>query len=188
MKNINEEKIIKYLRSLILRSLTIIVLFLIMAIMSKSNKTYKDIIISNIYEKNISFTKIKNAYDKYLGGIIPLEKTSTNIVQVFNEELEYFEDSIYHEGVKLEVINKYLVPIIKEGMVIYIGEKENYGNVVIIEDINGIETWYGNMETTTVKLYDYVEKGSYLGTTLDNILYLVYSKDGTYLDYKEYLK
>ena len=73
-------------------------------------------------------------------------------------------------------------------MVIYIGEKENYGNVVIIECIDGIEIWYGNMETTTIELYDYVEKGSYLGTTLDNNLYLVYSKDGNFLDYKDYLK
>ena len=160
MKKIYEEKIIKYLRSLIQRSLTVIVLFLILAIVSKSSTTYKDKIVSNLYEKNISFTKIKNIYNKYLGGIIPLDKVESDIVQVFNEELEYKNDSIYYDGVKLEVIDKYLVPIIEEGMVIYIGEKENYGNVVIIEGINGIEIWYGNMETTTIELYDYVEKGS----------------------------
>ena len=44
------------------------------------------------------------------------------------------------------------------------------------------------METSSIKLYDYVESGTYLGTTKDNILYLVYSKDGNFLDYKEYLK
>ena len=60
MKKEKEEKIIKYLRSLILRTLAVIVLFLILAIITKSNKTYKDIIIKNIYEENISFTKIKN--------------------------------------------------------------------------------------------------------------------------------
>ena len=89
---------------------------------------------------------------------------------------------------KLEVIDKYLVPILEEGMVVYIGEKENYGNVVIIEGINGIDIWYGNMENTTVKLYDYVEKNTYLGQTKDNYLYLAYSKEGKFLDYKEYLK
>ena len=188
MKKITEEKIIKYLRGLISRSLTVIVLFLILAIISKSSNTYKDIIVSNLYEKNFSFTKIKNIYNKYLGGIIPLEKVESDIVQVFNEELEYTNNSIYHDGVKLEVINQYLVPIIEEGMVIYIGEKENYGNVVIIEGISGIEIWYGNMETTTIELYDYVEKGTYLGTTKDNNLYLVYSKEGQFLDYKDYLK
>jgi len=187
-KLIIEEKIIKYIRSLILRTLTVIVLFLILAIISKGNKIYKDIIITNLYEKNISFTKMKNLYNKYLGGIVPLEKVTPEVTPVFNETLEYTTESIYYDGVKLEVINNYLVPIIEEGLVIYIGEKENYGNVIIIEGIDGIEIWYGNIETTSVKLYDYVEKGNYLGTTKDNYLYLSYSKDGEFLDYKEYLK
>ena len=73
-------------------------------------------------------------------------------------------------------------------MVIFIGEKENYGNVIIIEGIDGITIWYGNMEKTTVKLYDYVNAGAYLGTTKDNVLYLAYQKDGKFLNYKEYLK
>lgn len=188
MKKINEEKLIKYLRSLILRSLTVIVLFLILAILSKSNPVYKDKIVTNLYEEHISFTKVKKLYNKYLGGIVPLDKLPTNTTPVFNENLEYTNESIYYDGVKLEVINNYLVPIIKEGMVVYIGEKENYGNVVIVEGIDGIDIWYGNMETISVKLYDYVEKSTYLGQTKDNQLYLVYSKDGQYLDYKEYLQ
>jgi len=188
MKKNKEEKIIKYLRSLILRSMLAIVLFLILAIVSKSNTTYKDVLVSNIYEKNISFAKIKKLYTKYLGGISPLDKVVENELAVFNEELTYDNASIYHDGVKLEVQNNYLVPIQEEGMVIFVGEKENYGNVVIIEGIDGIDIWYGNMETTTVKLYDYVEKNNYLGTTKDNILYLVYQKEGTFLNYEEYLK
>ena len=188
IKIINEEKIIKYLRSLILRTLTVIVIFLIVAIISKSNQTYKDLIVTNLYEKNISFTKMKTIYNQYLGGIIPLDKVTNNITPVFNETLEYTNESIYYDGVKLEVIDNYLVPIIKEGMVVYIGEKENYGNVIIIEGLDGIKIWYGNIETTTVKLYDYVESGTYLGTTKDNYLYLVYSKDGQFLNYKEHLK
>lgn len=187
-KLINEEKVIKYLRSLISRTLTVIVIFLILAIISKGNRTYKDLIVNNLYEKNISFTKIKNIYNKYLGGIIPLEKITPEVTPVFNEALEYTNESIYYDGVKLEVINNYLVPIIEEGLVIYIGEKEKYGNVIIIEGIDGIEIWYGNIESTTVKLYDYVEKGNYLGATKDNCLYLAYTKDGKFLDYKEHLK
>lgn len=188
MKKKTEDKLIKYLRSLILRSMTVIVFFLVLAILSKSSTTYKDIIVSNIYEKNISFAKIKKIYTKYLGGISPLDKTINKEISVFNEELTYDNASIYHDGVKLEVQNNYLVPIQEEGMVIFIGEKENYGNVVIIEGIDGIDIWYGNMETTTVKLYDYVEKNAYLGTTKDNILYLVYQKEGAFLKYEEYLK
>lgn len=188
MKQNKEEKLIKYLRSLILRSMTVIVLFLILAIISKTNSTYKDLIVTNIYEKNISFAKIKKLYDKYLGGISPLDKAVEKEISVFNEKLEYSNESIYHDGVKLDVNNNYLVPIQEEGMIIYIGEKENYGNVVIVEGLDGIDIWYGNMETVAYKLYDYVEKNSYLGTTKGNTLYLVYQKDGKFLDYKEYLK
>lgn len=188
MKKINEDKIIKYLRSLIIRILSVTVIFLLLAIISKGNKQYKDVIINNLYEKSISFVKIKNIYNKYLGGIVPLEKVVPETTPVFNEKLEYINESIYYDGVKLEVNNKYLVPIIEEGMVVYLGEKENYGNVVIIEGVNGIDIWYGNMDSTSVELYDYVEKNNYLGQTKDNYLYLIYSKDGKFLDYKEYLK
>lgn len=187
-RKIMEEKVIKYLRSLILRSLFVVVLFLVLAIFSKSSKTYKDLIVTNLYEKNISFTKVKKFYNKYLGGIIPLEKVTNEVSPVFSENLKYTSESIYHDGVKLEVTKNYLVPIIEEGMVVYIGEKENYGNVIIIEGIDGIDIWYGNIESTTVKLYDYVESGNYLGTTKDTSLYLAYSKDGKFLDYKEYLQ
>ena len=188
MKKETEDKIIKYLRSLILRSTLALLIFLIMAILSKTNISYKDTIVRNIYEKNISFTKIKKIYTKYLGGVFPLEKVLDNEVSVFKEELSYESITKYKEGAKLEVTNNYLVPIIKEGMVIFVGEKEDYGNVVVIEDMDGTDIWYGNMDTISVKLYDYVEKNTYLGTVKNNNLYLVYQKDGVFLNYKEYLK
>ena len=188
MKKNNEEMIIKYLRSLIFRCLTVIIIFLVLAILSKTSPTYKDLIVNNIYQKNISFAKIKKLYYKYLGGIEPLDKAVEKDLTVFNEKLTYDSESKYYDGVKLEVDNNYLVPTIKEGMVIYIGEKENYGNVIIIEGVDGIDIWYGNMEKTTVKLYDYVDAGTYLGTTKDNCLYLAYQKDGKFLDYEAYLK
>ena len=187
MKKENEEKLIKYLRSLILRSMTVIVLFLIMAILSKTSTTYKDLIVKNVYEKNISFVKIKKLYNKYLGGITPLDKVVDKEITVFNEKLVYDSATPYHDGVKLAVDKNYLVPIQEEGMIIFIGEKENYGNVVIVEGIDEIDIWYGNMETTTAKLYDYVEKNAYLGTVKGDNLYLAYQKDGKFLDYKEFL-
>lgn len=188
MKKNKEEKIIKYLRSLILRSLSVLIIFLSGAIISKINPTYKDKIISNVYEKNLSFTKIKKTYNKYLGGIFPLNKKISDDLTVFNEKLEYINESIYHDGVKLEVEENYLIPIQKEGIVVYIGEKENYGNVVIIEGLDGVDIWYGNIESISVKLYDYVDAGKYLGTAKNNILYLAYQKNGQFQNYKEYLK
>ena len=183
-----EEVVIKYVRGLIIRCMVVVIIFLGMAIISRTSSKYKDIIIKNVYEDNISFVKIKKLYDKYLGGINPLEKVGIEDVMVFNEELAYEDISIYHDGAKLIVNNNYLVPVQSEGMVIFIGEKENYGNVIIIEGVDGIDTWYGNMNKTSVKLYDYVDKGTYLGTTKGDTLYLVYQQEGVFLDYKEFIK
>ena len=83
MKENREQKLIKYLRSLIFRSLLVIVLFLVAAIVSKISPTYKDKIVSNVYEKNLSFTKIKKTYNKYLGGVFPLNKKISNDLTVF---------------------------------------------------------------------------------------------------------
>ena len=106
----------------------VIVIFLVLAITSKSSQTYKDVIVSNIYEKNISFPKIKKWYNKYLKGIVPLEQEIINETPVFNEQLEYTNESIYHDGVKLEVIDNYYERIIKPT------EEENFSFIKIIDE------------------------------------------------------
>ena len=67
------------------------------------------------------------------------------------------------------------------------GEKEGYGNTVIVQGIDGIDIWYGNVTNISISLYDYIDKKSLLGTTKDDVLYLVYKKDGEILNYEEYL-
>ena len=39
-----------------------------------------------------------------------------------------------------------------------------------------------------LKIYDYIEKGSLLGETISNEMYLFYQKSGEFLDYQEYLE
>ena len=69
----------------------------------------------------------------------------------------------------------------------FIGEKENYGNTIVVEQTDGIEVFYSNIKLNNIKLYDYLEKGELLGEVNDNTLYLVFEKEGKYLDYKEYI-
>ena len=195
MKKINKSKnnelvsdIKKYVKNFLYRSLICLSLFLLLAIICKIDTKYKDIIKKNIYETNISFTSIKNFYSKYLGGVSILDNFVSNTKPVFNEKLVYKSSSKYYNGVKLEVENNYLVPVLESGIVVFIGEKENYGNVIIIQGMDGVDIWYGNMSTTSIKLYDYIESGDLLGEITNNYLYLVYSKNGDYLNYEEYLK
>lgn len=187
-KTIQPNKVSGYFKNFIIRTLVVIVLFLFIAIFCKSNTTYKDIIYKNVYENNLSFTTFKNFYNKYLGGISFLDKVIEDTKPVFNENLIYTSSSKYYDGVSLEVEKNYLVPVLESGIVVYIGQKENYGNVIIIQGINSIDIAYSNMQTTSVKLYDYIEKGDLLGEVNGTNLYLVYSKDGNILNYEDYLK
>ena len=36
-------------------------------------------------------------------------------------------------------------------------------------------------------MYDYLEKGSYIGEANGDTIYLLFQKDGKFLDYKEYI-
>lgn len=175
----------KYLVNLAIRSLVVIVILISLAIVYKSDSNLKDSISSYFFEENISFIKIKKVYDKYLGGLLPI-KNEDNVTEVFNEKLNYSTSSIFYDGVKLSVEDSYLVPTIDEGMVVFVGDKDNYGKTVIIENLDGVEFWYGNISNTSLKLYDYVEKGTLVGE-VNNELYMVFSKDGKYLNYEEYI-
>ena len=106
---------------------------------------------------------------------------------MFDEKLTYEKANIYKDGVELKVDNNYLVPTIESGIVVFIGNKDGYGNTVIIEQINGVDVWYSNINAKDIKLYDYIEKGKLLGEVVDQKLYMVFQKDGKILDYKEYI-
>lgn len=184
-KKSNDNNLKKYFKGLVIRLLIVVVLFLTALIACKSNSQIKDKVYKYLYTEDISFTKIKKIYNKYLGGILPIKK-EVDTEKVFQEKLKYTDLSIYQDGIKLSVGNNYLVPALQEGMVVFVGDKENYGNTIIVEDLDGVRYWYGNITTSSLKLYDYIEKGSLIGETSTN-LYLVFSKDDNYLDYEKYI-
>ena len=177
-----------FIKKGLIKCLICTVLFLGGAIYCKYNSSFKDWILDNVYTKNLSFASINNFYNKYLGGIMPFDNIVQDTTPVFNEELIYKEKSKYLDGVKLTVDYDYLVPVLDTGIVVYIGEKEEYGNVIIIQNMQGIDTWYGNIESSSVALYDYIEKGDLLGKVKDNTLYLVYSENNEILNYEDYIE
>lgn len=176
----------KEIKNLLSKLLLSVIIFLIGMILVKTNPKLKENIKKTIYEESLPFQKLKSTYEKYLGKVLSVEKI-TKEKEVFNETLAYDNLKKYKDGVKLNVSDNYMVPIIESGVVVFIGEKENYGNTIIIEQVDGIDTFYGNVKINNIKLYDYVEKGELLGEATNNTLYLVFQKDGVYLDYKEHI-
>jgi len=177
----------KYVNNLVIRCLLVVVILLTLSIVYKNDNDLKDKISSYFFEESISFTKINKLYEKYLGGILPLKKTdNSTVTEVFDEKLSYSSTSLYYDGIKMSVADSYLVPSLEEGMVVFVGEKENYGKTIIVENLDGIDYWYGNISNTSLKLYDYVEKGTLIGEVQSD-LYMVFSRDGKYLNYEEYI-
>lgn len=163
------------------------ILLLICLCLTKVNTDFKEWINKNVYQTNFSFAKINNLYEKYFGDIYPLEGLAVSTEPVFNEQLIYSEKEDYKEGVKLVVGSNYLVPVLESGIVVFIGEKENYGNTIIIQQVDGTDIWYVGVDSSNIKIYDYVEKGNLLGEALSNEIYLYYQKQGEFIDYKDYI-
>lgn len=175
---------VKILLSKILIS---IIIFLSAAIIVKQHPEYKTVIKTKIYEDSFKFTKLKSLYEEYFGEILSLDKIIKEEQSVFNEEIAYSSKQSYLDGVELTVQNNYLVPALESGIVVFIGEKENYGNTIIIEQTNGIDVFYSNINSIDINIYDYVEKGELLGETKSNKLYLLFQKDGEILNYQDYV-
>ena len=106
---------------------------------------------------------------------------------VFQETLNYKTKESYKEGVQLEVGKGYLVPVLDSGIIVFIGEKENYGYTIIVQQMNGVDLWYVGVDSSSLELYDYIEKGSLLGESISSEIYLYYQKSGEFLNYQEYL-
>ncbi len=186
-KNTNSAKV--YVNNLVTRVLVSVIFILVSVIFIKTSDrnllTYKE----HVFNKSWSFTKVGNVYNKYLGEVLPFDKIVKDTTKtVFNESLVYKEKSTYHDGVKMILDDNYLVPVIESGIIVFKGEKEHYGQVVIVQGVDGYDIWYGNLVNTNLNIYDYIEKKTLLGEVSNNELYLVIQKDGKKQNYDEYIK
>ena len=173
-------------KNIVLRVLITIIVTLILLIGFKMNNNFKKTFYHYVYEENFPFSAVKNFLQEKFGTSLTFDKIVTD-EEVFNEKLSYKDKSLYHDGVKLTVSSEYMIPSLESGIVVYIGEKENYKQVVIVQQMNGVDVWYGNIKQANVKLYDYVEKGSLIGQVDNKTLYLVFQKEGKFVDYQSYL-
>lgn len=173
--------------SIINKMLSAVILLLVCLCVIKVNPSFKEWIHKNVYQTNFSFAKINDTYERYFGSVFPLSDFNVGTTSVFDEQLIYNSKESYKEGVKLTVGQNYLVPVLESGIVVFMGNKDNYGNTIIIQQVNGIDLWYVGVENSNVKMYDYIERGSLLGEATSGEIYLYYQKSGEFLDYQEYL-
>ena len=187
-KSVKKKKNKGFLYKTLVRLSICIIIVLTGLILLKTNTNLNDKVSKYLTSHDINLAKINKWYKNHFGDITPFQnivKDKTKLV--FNENLVYENPKDYKNGVELTVDDSYLVPTIESGIVVFIGNKDDYGNTVIIEQVDGVDLWYGNVDNLNVSLYDYVNKGEFLGEAKKK-LYMVFQKDGKYLSYKDYLK
>lgn len=180
-KNNKDSK--KYVSNLVTRTLLTVILVFGVLIMVNFDKDLKSKIEKYLFTTNHSFSSINSIYNKYFADLTSKTKDS---VAVFNEKEKTEEkESVtkYKDGVRKKVDKGENIKLLNSGIVVFVGEKEGYGNTIIVQQSNGTDAWYGHMNKVNVKLYDYVEKDKSLGTA-DDYVYLVFQKDGKYIDYE----
>ncbi len=166
--------------------LFLVIIILVALIYLKTDGNTKNKISNLLSVNNISFAKINKWYKNNLGNILPFK--NEEVKEVFEEKIEYSKLEEYKNGVKLTTKDKYLVPNLNDGIIIFIGKKDDFGNTIVIQSSNEVEYWYSNLDNIDHNLYDYVNKGEYLGEVKNKTLYLNFYKKGEALDYKEYLQ
>lgn len=146
----------------------------------------KEMIRDNVYEKNFSFANVNNWYKNKFGSPLPFDFFSTDLTPVFDEKIRYESISKYKNGVRLNVGDNYLIPSLDNGIIIFIGTKEDYGQTIIVQQENGVDVWYANVGEVNVKLYDYISQGDLIGMASE-YLYLLFIKDGEVQNYEDYI-
>jgi len=180
-------KSLKYVKGLISRTLIAIIFVLGSIIYTNLNDKNAKFYKKHVLENSLSFTKINNLMSNFLGEVDFLKTPKDNSAPVFNN-ISYSSVESYKNGVKLNVGMNETVSVITSGIVVFIGEKDDLGNTIIIQGNDGVDIWYSNITDSEIKIYDYVEAGSIIGTSNSNEIYLTINKDGKYLSYEEYIQ
>lgn len=187
-KNREEKKVI-YLKGLISRTLITIIFVLSSMIFTNLSENNEKLYKKYVLEDSLGFTKISNLYKKVFGhvDILTPTKKENSDTAVFGS-ISYKNIENFKNSNKLTVGTNEIINVITSGIVVFIGEKEELGNTIIIQGNDGYDIWYSNITDTSIKIYDYIESGTILGTSNSEDIYLTISKDGKYLSYEEYTK
>ena len=179
----NNKNISNYFKNFVIRFMLCTILLFSLLIASNKSEKFRIFLKAKIFSEQFDFSNINKFYNKYVSN--PISKL-TDDMMVFNEIENKTEIIEYNDGAKIKYETDE-VKLIESGIVVFIGEKEGFGNTIIIQQSNGIDCWYGNLDKIDVNMYSYQTKSSVIGTYKD-YLYIYFEKDGKRVDYKEIIK
>lgn len=179
-------KNLKYAKGLISRTLLAVIFVLGSIIFTNISDDNKQLYQKVVLEDSLEFTKINELYQSLFGKVDITSDKSDDAEVVFGN-ITYTNVEPFKNGVKLTVGMNEVVNVITSGIVVFIGEKDDLGNTIIIQGNDGVDIWYSNITDSDILVYDYVEAGSILGTSNSDDIYLTISKDGEFISYEEYM-
>ncbi len=178
----------KMIFSFINRVLFCILLFLVALILTK-NKFYKEQIYKYVYQDHIPFLELEKFYQTYLGKLIPdfsnKKDSDTEMVSSVGNGYDQLEE--IENGVLIHVSKGAAISAVESGLVLFLGDKDGLSNVLILEQVDGVEAWYVGVDVTNYKLYDYIEKDTIVGSSLGDTISIYFKRKGESVDYKNYL-
>ena len=181
-KDKKESKLPKIVFSYLIKVLVVIALFLGSLIYIKQGAKNKSNYKKLVYSNTLSFAKIYNVYEKYLGDIIPFKNIfKNNTILVSKEKMTYKKVEKVGNGYKFYVTKQYALTALKSGIII---KKEN--DSITIQSKDDVTIQYKGLNDINVGLYDYVESGEILGTC-NNSIYIEFKKEDKYVSYEKYL-
>ena len=186
--NINKENLpfkLKYAKNLISRVLITVIFVLGSIIFTNVSDDNKALYQKYVLEDSLEFTKINELYQSIFGDVDITKKDNPDSEVVFGD-VTYTNIEPFKNGVKLTVDMNEAISVIASGIVVFIGEKEDLGNTIIIQGNDGVDIWYSNITENDIKVYDYVEAGSILGSSNSKNIYITINKDGEFINYEEY--
>ncbi len=171
------------LKPIISKLLIAVIFFLVSVIFTNSSDKNLLFYKEHVLTESIPFTKIKGWYEDLFGEVLP---KNDNNQMVMNGHLVYKSIENYKDGEVLSLSSNTLINNLTSGVVVFVGTKDDYGETIIIQGVDGVDIWYGNLTNVSVKLYDYVEKNKLIGETKDDKLYLVIKKNNEFIKYEDY--
>ncbi len=181
--NKEEKKDNNYISHLFTRTLISIILVLGFAIYTQISDDNLLYFKKKFFSETLPFAKINEIYNKYFGNITPVQKE----VAVSKTQKNYTNIEKKDNSYELS-LNGNTFSYLESGIIVFAGSKDNLGNTIIVQGIDGIDYWYSNLENVNVTLYDYVNKDSLIGEFNSNKAILTLMKDNNYLDANTYLK
>ncbi len=173
-------------------------LVLIVAILFKNNASQFDTartFVSKTMENDFQFATISAWYEDQFGSPLALlpkkdenqeeEKPAQYAVPAVGTVLESFQ--VNGQGIMIETGSNSKVEAMNEGVVTFAGTRDNLGKTVIIQHADGSQTWYGNLESIAVPLYEYVKAGTEVGKVTDTeeekgMFYFAIKQGETFID------